>query len=161
MLPKDKYIADRLIAMDKAFPVKKNMCYKVGAIVMMRSNTYIMQHIYNGSVGKVTSITDDFIQVKFRDLCVIDVKKHNFRAQCGESVEAVLYQYPLSLAWAMTIHKAQGLTMDKILLDTDCFEDGQLYTALSRIKCLEDLFMTNFNIKSVRTDPNALKYESY
>ena len=122
--------------------------------------TYVTQSIYNGSVGQIMAITNHFIRVQFRDHCILDVKKHHFKLQCGDTVELQLYQYPLSLAWAITIHKAQGLTMDKILLDTDCFEDGQLYTALSRIKNLQDLFLTNFNVKSIKTDSTALAYES-
>jgi ATP-dependent exoDNAse (exonuclease V) alpha subunit len=68
-------------------------------------------------------------------------------------------QIPLKLAYAATIHKTQGLTIDKISVDLGgCFAPGQFYTALSRARRLEDLTIVGFSPSSLRTDPRCVEF---
>ena len=69
------------------------------------------------------------------------------------------YQFPLELAWAMTIHRVQGLSMDRAVIDlgTDVFAPGQAYVALSRVRSLAGLLLCNFNVACLRlTNPKVL-----
>jgi len=73
--------------------------------------------------------------------------------------EAGVSQVPLILAWAMTIHKSQGLTLDKISCDlSDAFSPGQVYVALSRARCLEGIFIKSINFEKIFADSSAVKF---
>ena len=70
------------------------------------------------------------------------------------------YQIPLILAWGITIHKAQGLTLDKAIIDVgkDLFEAGQMYVALSRLKSLDGLYLQNFDLNSLKINKKVLDF---
>jgi ATP-dependent DNA helicase PIF1 len=149
---------------DTLFSVSKlQLC--VGAQVMMRCNHYMDSSIFNGSLGVITSINQNTVSVLFfvdgkfmKDS--MDINRYQFRYHVGRSVDLIMDQFPLSLAWATTIHKVQGLTLDTVRLDArNCFENGQLYVALSRVRNLSDLFLIGFDEESVLTDTNAVNFE--
>lgn len=138
----------------------------VGAQVMMRNNKYIDLGIYNGTMGIVTGIEANFISVvfvvngKFMDKPV-EVDRAEFSVRVGKTVEIIMTQFPLTLAYSSTIHKIQGLTLDSVRLDaSNCFEAGQLYVALSRVRKLEHLTLIDFREKSLLSDPRAIEFES-
>jgi ATP-dependent DNA helicase PIF1 len=136
-----------------------------GAQVMMRCNYYMGLGIFNGSMGVVTSILQDFIRVlfvvdgKFMDK-PIEVRRFQFKYRVGKTVDLVMDQFPLCLAWATTIHKTQGLTLDSVRLDASkCFEPGQFYVAISRVRKIENLTLLGFNKSSIITENLAVNFE--
>ena len=137
------------------FPAESELELKVGAQVMFLKNDVEDKKYYNGKIGTVTSLTDNGIKVRCKgEHYDIDVKKYEWKntnyslnPDTREIVENELgsfEQYPLRLAWAITIHKSQGLTFDKLVIDAEnAFANGQVYVALSRCTTLEGLVLTS------------------
>jgi hypothetical protein len=137
-----------------------------GAQVMMRSNKFIDQGIYNGSMGIITSIDDNIISVlfmvngKFLEKPV-QVERIDMSLKVGKTVDIIMTQYPLTLAWGSTIHKCQGLTLDRVRVGAaNCFEPGQFYVAISRVRKVEHLSLLNFHEQSIMSDPRAVAFET-
>lgn len=145
---------------DLNFPVPRQLTLKVGSQVMVRCNTHIGQGVCNGSTGLVTRLGTDEICVLFDRQKTIAFKRHAFRFATDTDTTLVLSQFPLCLAYAITIHKSQGMTLGRVLVDTSCFEAGQLYTALSRVRVLADLFLTDLDEEGLRVDEHALAFET-
>ena len=134
---------------DQALPAPINLRLKVGAKVMFTKNDEEGRWV-NGSLGIVTHLEKDAILVKVLDrdeeFRVDVVQWGTFRYEVdGKKVKpkntGSYRQYPLMLAWAVTIHKAQGKTLGKIFVDmgTGAFAAGQVYVALSRVRSLDDI----------------------
>jgi len=148
------------IGKDNAIAFLKKNCLasetltlKIGAQVMMLKNTLQKQGIINGSIGIVIGFSkNEFPIVKFYngETCIISPDEWNteiFNEVSQEKeVIASIKQVPLTLAWAITIHKSQGMTLDKVLCDLSyVFSEGQAYVALSRVKSLNGLYIKGFN----------------
>lgn len=133
-----------------------------GAQVMLRVNLNVSSGLCNGTVGIVTQVNADHVLVRFESQNEDTVlSRQPFRHAVGHTVELVLLQIPLSLAWASTIHKVQGLTLRRVAIDASCcFEAGQLYTGLSRVRRLEDLFLLDFDVSSVLFNAAAVEFET-
>jgi DNA replication protein DnaC len=130
------------------FPIEPTLKLKVGALVMMVKND-LNRHWVNGTLGIVSFLSDDKVKV------TIDKIEYEVEKQVFESREASLVggrieyeiilkveQYPIVLGYAITIHKSQGQTYQKIACDiTDCFAPGQAYVALSRCSTLDGLHL--------------------
>jgi len=135
------------------FPADNELQLKIGAQVMFLKNDTEGKKYFNGKIGLITKLDGDTIKVKCKDeLDEIDVKKSEWKniryiidAETRELTEEVLgsfIQYPLRLAWAITIHKSQGLTFEKAVIDAEkAFAIGQVYVALSRCTSLEGLVL--------------------
>ncbi|MEZ5195349.1 MAG: AAA family ATPase [Bacteroidales bacterium] len=140
---------------EHSYPADEKLKLKVGAQVMfIKNDSSPEKRFYNGKIGVVTDIEDDMIFVKCKDEDeVIGVEqaiwenvKYTINERTKEIEEEVagsFIQYPLRLAWAITIHKSQGLTFGKAIIDAQAaFAHGQTYVALSRCKTLEGLILS-------------------
>lgn len=138
---------------DSMFPMDQALTLKVGARVMFVKNDSSAEKLYyNGKLGVVTSLAKDAINVTCEDGTLVDVHKEtweNIRYTSDAGSDSVTSEvvgsfthYPLRLAWAITIHKAQGLTFDHVIIDAaDAFASGQVYVALSRCRTLEGIVL--------------------
>ncbi|MEZ5103801.1 MAG: helix-turn-helix domain-containing protein [Draconibacterium sp.] len=139
-----------------AYPTEFNLKLKVGAQVMFIKNDPNPDKLfYNGKIGKVTEIEDDVVRVlcpgESEEIEVLPLTWENIKysiddktAEIKEEVEGKFSQIPLKLAWAITIHKSQGLTFEHAIIDAEAsFAHGQVYVALSRCKTLEGLVLSS------------------
>jgi hypothetical protein len=132
---------------------------KRGALIMVRINNFMDGYV-NGTLGHVLGISGDVLNIKTLKGDIVRVKKHNFDLLNGNGeVIARAKNYPVTLAWAITIHKSQGASIDKALIALDrLWLHGQAYTALSRLSSAEGLFITKWDKKSFIVDPKVIKY---
>jgi len=140
----------------------KEMTIKVGAQVMciinIQSDTGM--EICNGSQGIVTEFcpTTGVPKVKFNNGIERIMERHVW---ASDKIPGIgVSQVPLILAWALTIHKSQGATMDAAEIDVGCgiFECGQTYVALSRVKTLNGLYLTSFDATKIRINKKVKEY---
>lgn len=135
---------------------------KVGAQVMLLTN--IGRKLSNGSRGVVTRFTRKHRQVvpvvQFADGTETVVCRYQRDLEYGGTAIASRVQVPLKLAWSCTIHKAQGLTLDRVITDlAECFEAGQGYVALSRCRSLEGLSLLNYSSRTFTRNPIVDRWE--
>ena len=167
------YNANYFGSKDKIEFLKKNcmapevLKLKIGAQVMMIKNTYQKDGIVNGSLGIVRDLSPkkNYPVVEFAGNKIITISPEEwllekYDEQKGEMVsEAGLEQIPLILSWAMTIHKSQGLTLDKISCDlSESFSPGQVYVALSRAKSLQGVFIESINFAKITSNRDAVRF---
>jgi ATP-dependent DNA helicase PIF1 len=140
----------------RAMPIPEILQLKEGALVMMRKNDVSLERLYvNGSLGTVTNITDDVLSVSLMSGENIEVEKQKFSYLDGSGTEVMsAWNFPVTLAWATTIHKAQGASLDKMIVDlSSLWEPGQAYVALSRVRSANGLFIERWNPGSIRAEP--------
>lgn len=132
---------------------------KIGSRVMCVANL-CDKGLVNGSQGVVVDFEDDYPVVEFKNGSVHTIGLHSWASDNIEGVS--IEQVPLILSWAITIHKAQGITLDSAIIDAgqNIFEDGQTYVALSRVKTLEGLFLGDFDHTKITADPKVVDYYS-
>lgn len=151
-----------------AAPCDQDLLLRVGARVMMLVNDPM--HVYcNGSLGIIVGLSQDVITVMLDNGCQVAVMRgkwtnKEYRMVNGkiETIEkGSCEQFPVALAWAITIHKSQGLTFDNVVLHTDrVFAPGQLYVALSRCRSLEGIVSNSFiGKKHVLVDKTLLAFD--
>lgn len=136
---------------------------KVGAQVMCIANIDMEKStnpICNGSQGIIKDIIDGKPLVQFTNGRTMLMEKHSWKSEKFESV--CIKQYPLILAWAITIHKSQGATLDYAEVDagSGIFACGQTYVALSRVKSIEGLSLKEFNPNKIKVDQSVIKFYS-
>lgn len=131
---------------------------KVGAKVMFIKND-VERKYHNGSLGVVESFdVDNFPIVKLTNGKTIRVHTDFWRIEEDGKVKAEIQQLPLKLAWAITIHKSQGMTLDQAEIDlSKTFGFGMGYVALSRLRTIEGLFLKGIHAGSLAVDEQILK----
>ena len=133
---------------------------KVGALVMCTANIDMENGICNGSQGIIIDLTgkDKSPKIRFTNGVIMLMPKHHWQSADYPSI--AIKQYPLQLAWALTIHKIQGATLNMAQMDvgTSIFEYGQTYVAMSRVKSLEGLYLSDFNPNKIRANPLVLQF---
>ena len=138
---------------ESMYPMDQSLTLKVGARVMFIKNDSSQEKLYyNGKLGVVTSLSKNEIVVTCEDATVVNVHNEtweNVRYASDTGSDTIMSEvigtfthYPLRLAWAITIHKSQGLTFDRVVIDAaDAFAAGQVYVALSRCRTLEGVVL--------------------
>jgi ATP-dependent exoDNAse (exonuclease V) alpha subunit len=163
---------------ERSLPTKDFLQFKTGAQVMLLNNDPNGQWV-NGSIGKVISVAEDLaetdmIQVELEEGKVVEVGPFTwemFRFRFNEETQKLesesvgsFMQYPLKLAWAVTIHKSQGKTFSKVVLDigTGAFAHGQTYVALSRCTSLEGIVLRRpISKRDIIVDPKIVDFMSF
>jgi len=155
---------------DLNLQAEQSLKLKEGAQIMfIKNDTGDNRKFYNGKIGKVKSIVDGEIIISFpqeEDLLLEKSSWQSFEYKT-DTEEAIVQQqvgefsqYPIKLAWAVTIHKSQGLTFDSAIIDAGkSFVAGQVYVALSRVRTLQGLILkSKITTESLRSNPEVLNY---
>ena len=144
---------------DVACSAEKSISLKIGVRVMLLINYDFEKGLINGSCGEVKEINEDYILVYFDNGQSAKITRHDFEFYNNEKLIALRRQFPLRLAYGITIHKSQGMSLDKLVVDCSrIFEKGQAYVALSRIKTLNGLYLQNFNPAKVMVDNTVVEF---
>ncbi len=156
------------------YPTEEKLEFKVGAQVMfIKNDLQPEKQFFNGKIGRIVEITDEMISVRCEgdqaDIHVTPAEWQNVKFSLNENTKEIeeqvlgtFIQYPLKLAWAITIHKSQGLTFERAIIDAQAaFAHGQVYVALSRCKSFEGIVLrSKIEYASVKTDPVVKKYSA-
>lgn len=143
----------------KSVLAPENLELKTGAQVMFIKNNYEVGYV-NGTLGRVTGFTDKgnpLVKTLDNDLIEAKVETWAIEDETGKPL-ASFVQIPLRLAWAITVHKSQGMTMDAAMIDLSrAFEKGQGYVALSRLRDLSGLKLRGLNQTALEVDELAMR----
>jgi len=157
---------------ENAYPTAATLELKSGAQVMFIRNDMTAEKSYfNGKIGEITGMSGDTIEVCCPgDADTITVEKTTWEnieyavdtktAEISQRIIGTFRQYPLKLAWAITIHKSQGLTFDKAIIDAQAaFAHGQVYVALSRCRTFEGMVLSSpLTSPAVKADPAVQRF---
>jgi len=132
---------------------------KVGAQVMLLKNLNLAEKLANGSRGVLESINEESVSVRFKNGALVSICSHETIFEMDNNITVKMYQIPLKLAYASTIHSLQGMTLDYVTTDlSNCFEVGQVYTALSRVRDRESLHLVDFNPHTIKADRKVIQF---
>jgi DNA-binding NarL/FixJ family response regulator/nucleoside-triphosphatase THEP1 len=154
---------------ENSYPAEHILELKLGAQIMFIKNDQSGERrFFNGKIATVISLKTDAIEVETegeRERIILEkytwknirYSNHKVTNEIEEQVIGKFIQYPIKLAWAITVHKSQGLTFDKAIIDIgNAFAPGQIYVALSRLRSLDGLVLTSQISKTgIRQDQNV------
>lgn len=156
---------------DKHKPTDHYLKLKVGAQIMfIKNDTGEYKRYYNGKIGKIKELEEATITVVFDDESEVEVERavwnniqYSYNREQKKIVEEIIgtfEQFPIRLAWAITVHKSQGLTFEKVIADLGrAFAPGQVYVALSRCTSFSGLMLkTQLNSYAIKTDPRVIEF---
>ncbi|MBF6608731.1 MAG: AAA family ATPase [Flavobacterium sp.] len=157
---------------DKIFPVDPALRLKIGAQIMfIKNDPSPAKNFFNGKTGIVKSLSDAEILVHFpEENLTIEVERYEWQniryyvdsntKDVAEEVLGTYVHYPIKLAWAITVHKSQGLTFDRAALDvSQVFQPGQAYVALSRLRSLKGLILLSpLQMNGIENDSDVVRY---
>ena len=125
--------------------LEERLSLKIGAKIMATVNNR-NEGYYNGNIGHIKELGEDALKIIFSDGREVSMRRMDFQFSAlgknGEIVNYHISQFPIRLAYAVTIHKSQGMTFEKVNLDPHVWAAGQLYVALSRVKNIKGLYLT-------------------
>ena len=141
----------------------ERLSLKVGAAVMALRNDTDHQYV-NGSLGTVRGFQSEskggWPIVEFENGSVVTMKQASWDMMDGETVLASVRQVPLRCAWAITIHKSQGMTLERAVMDLKrTFAPGMGYVALSRVEGLDGLYLAGVNERMFLVSPDAVRLD--
>lgn len=156
---------------DKHKPTDHYLKLKVGTQIMfIKNDTGEYKRYYNGKIGKIKELEEATITVVFDDESEVEVERavwnniqYSYNREQKKIVEEIVgtfEQFPIRLAWAITVHKSQGLTFEKVIADLGrAFAPGQVYVALSRCTSFSGLMLkTQLNSYAIKTDPRVIEF---
>ncbi|MCP1995169.1 helix-turn-helix domain-containing protein [Flavobacterium sp. HSC-61S13] len=157
---------------EKIFPLEAKMTLKVGSqIIFIKNDLSFEKNFFNGKMGIIQSLSPNEVFVHFpEENKTIEVEKYEWQnikytvdsntKEIKEQILGTYTQYPIKLAWAITVHKSQGLTFDRAVLDVSrVFLPGQAYVALSRLRSLEGLILLNpIQMNGLQNDVDVMEY---
>ncbi|NUY80096.1 helix-turn-helix domain-containing protein [Flavobacterium sp. MAH-1] len=157
---------------EKIYPIEEKLRLKVGAQIMFVKNDLSAEKLfYNGKTGTVAALSQQEILVHFpEENKTIPVERYEWQniryvvnpntKEITEEVLGTFVHYPIKLAWAITVHKSQGLTFDKAALDVShIFQPGQAYVAFSRLRSLDGLILLSpLKMNGLENDPDVMQY---
>ena len=158
---------NKIEALKKNCIAVDNLELKIGCQVMMLKNTYQKDGVINGSLGIVKGFTlkRSFPIVEFKNGVTLTISPEDWALERYDQekeeliIDAKMTQIPLILSWAITIHKSQGMTLDKIRCNlSHSFSDGQIYVALSRVKTLEGLFIEGLDFNKISANKQVVEF---
>jgi ATP-dependent DNA helicase PIF1 len=142
----------------------EELVLKIGAIVMFVRNKFSGNSpVYvNGTMGKVINFNGSNLPIIQTRYGKVEPERASWKIEEGEKIKAEIIQLPLKLAWAITIHKSQGLSLDAAEMDLSaCFEPGMGYVALSRVRTLNGLKLLGLNDLSLRVSERIIEFDRY
>lgn len=155
-LDSDIYLTKTL---DSQLPVPGKLILKIGAQVMLLKNLNLSNGLVNGARGVVKGFDDGFPVVRFKNNIEYTARPEKWIIKTPGGNVLQRKQIPLKLAWAFSIHKSQGLTLDCLEMSlSKVFEAGQAYVALSRAQSLDSIRILDFDAKQVFADPQVLQF---
>ena len=154
------------------YPLEETLELKIGAQIMFIKNDISFdKNFYNGKMGVVSALGKEEIFITFpEEKKTIEVEKYEWNnikyvldentGEITEEITGTFVHYPIKLAWAITVHKSQGLTFDKAILDvSQVFAPGQAYVAFSRLRSLSGLILTSpIRLNGLINDRNVVNY---
>lgn len=156
---------------DKHMPTDHYLKLKKGAQIMfIKNDSGEYKRYYNGKIGKIKNLDESSITVIFDDESEVEVERTEWNniqysydkkeKKIVEEIIGTFEQFPIRLAWAITVHKSQGLTFEKVIADLGrAFAPGQVYVALSRCTSFSGLKLrTRLNDYAIKTDPRVIEF---
>ena len=155
---------------DSELAVDTSLTLKVGARVMSLLNDPHGDRYVNGSLGTVEKLLNDLVTVRFDNGSVVNIERYKWSVykydvvdgKLSQTLRGTYEQFPLRLAYAITIHKSQGQTFDKVNISTKSFAPGQLYVGLSRVRSVENMYIEgDIDEKNLLVDKEVLRFDRH